>query len=89
MGTSLVVHWLRLCDPNAGSAGLIPGQVTKTPAVMVQPTKQKSKSKNCKVIRRKGKFWCKNGKEHMQNFKITNPKGKIGHFDDTKFKDFC
>ena len=39
--------------------------------------------------RRKGKFWCKNGKEHMQNFKITNPKGKVGHFDDTKFKGFC
>ncbi|CAN0464728.1 unnamed protein product [Rangifer tarandus platyrhynchus] len=25
-GTTLVVHWLRLCTPNAGSPSLIPGQ---------------------------------------------------------------
>ena len=25
MGTSLVVQWLRLCAPNAGDLGLIPG----------------------------------------------------------------
>ena len=24
-GTFLEVHWLRLCAPNAGGAGLIPG----------------------------------------------------------------
>ena len=28
-GTSLVVQWLRLCAPNAGGPGLIPGQGTK------------------------------------------------------------
>ena len=27
-GTSLVVQWLRLCAPNAGGPGLIPGQGT-------------------------------------------------------------
>ena len=27
-GTSLVAHWLRLCSPNAGGLGLIPGQGT-------------------------------------------------------------
>ena len=27
-GTSLVVQWLRLCAPNAGDSGLIPGQGT-------------------------------------------------------------
>ena len=35
MGTSLVVQWLRLCAPNAGARGLIPGQGTK--AHMLQP----------------------------------------------------
>ena len=45
-GDFLVVHWLRLCDPSAGGAGLIPGQVAKIPAAMVQPNKQKCKSKN-------------------------------------------
>ena len=29
--TSLVVQWLRLCTPNAGGTGLIPGQGTKVP----------------------------------------------------------
>ena len=27
--TSLVVQWLRLCAPNAGGPGLIPGQGTR------------------------------------------------------------
>ena len=27
--TSLVVQWLRLCAPNAGGVGLIPGQGTR------------------------------------------------------------
>lgn len=31
MGTSLAVQWLRLCRPNAGGTGLIPGQGTKNP----------------------------------------------------------
>ena len=29
-GTSLVVQWLRLCAPNAGDSGLIPGQGTRS-----------------------------------------------------------
>ena len=29
-GTSLVVQWLRLCTPNAGHPGLIPGQGTRS-----------------------------------------------------------
>ena len=29
-GTSLVVQWLRLHDPNAGGPGLIPGQGTRS-----------------------------------------------------------
>ena len=28
-GTSLVVHWLRLCAPTAGGTGSIPGRGTK------------------------------------------------------------
>ena len=30
-GNSLVVQWLRLCAPNAGGVGLIPGQGTRIP----------------------------------------------------------
>ena len=30
-GTSLVVQWVRLCTPNAGGRGLIPGWGTKIP----------------------------------------------------------
>ena len=30
LGTSLVVQWLRLCAPNAGGQGLIPGQGTRS-----------------------------------------------------------
>ena len=29
LGTSLVVQWLRLCAPNAGGPGSIPGQGTR------------------------------------------------------------
>ena len=29
IGTSLVVHWLRHCTPNAGGPGSIPGQGTR------------------------------------------------------------
>ena len=31
LGTSLVVQWLGLCDPNAGAMGSIPGQGTEIP----------------------------------------------------------
>ena len=30
MRTSLEVQWLRLCTPNAGGPGLIPGQRTRS-----------------------------------------------------------
>ena len=30
-GTSLVVQWLRLCAPNAGGTGSIPGRETNIP----------------------------------------------------------
>ena len=30
LGTSLVTQWLRLCAPNAGGPGSIPGQVTRS-----------------------------------------------------------
>ena len=30
LGTSLVVQWLRLCTPNAGGLGSIPGQGTRS-----------------------------------------------------------
>ena len=30
LGTSLVTQWLRLCTPNAGGSGLVPGQGTRS-----------------------------------------------------------
>ena len=30
LGTSLVAQWMRLCAPNAGSQGSIPGQGTRS-----------------------------------------------------------
>ena len=30
VGTSLVAQWIRLCTPNAGGLGLIPGQATRS-----------------------------------------------------------
>ena len=35
-GTSLVMHWLRLCAPSAGDVDLIPGQGTKIPHAVGQ-----------------------------------------------------
>ena len=36
-GTSLVVQWLRLCTPNAGSPGSIPGQGTGSHVPQLRP----------------------------------------------------
>ena len=38
MGTSLVVQWLRLCAPNTGSPGLIPGQGTRSHMPQPRPS---------------------------------------------------
>ena len=35
--TSLVVHWLRLCFPIAGSLGSIPGQGTRSYVLQLRP----------------------------------------------------
>ena len=42
-GTFLVVHWLRLCAPDAESPGLIPGWGTKIPHVIWHGQKVKKK----------------------------------------------
>ena len=52
-GTSLVVQWLRLCAPNAGGMGSIPGQGTRI--LYTSPRGQKKKreremSKNRKTM---------------------------------------
>ena len=54
--TSLVVQWLRLCTPNAGGLGLIPGQGTNVPhatgllspceTMKIQRSQRKKKKKN-------------------------------------------
>ena len=36
MGISLVVQWLRLCNPNAGNPGSIPGQGTRSHMVKLR-----------------------------------------------------
>ena len=47
-GTSLAVQWLRLCAPNAGGMGSIPGQGTKIPHVAWHSLKNKKKILNFK-----------------------------------------
>ena len=42
--TSLVIHWLRLCLPMQGTAGLIPGQETKIPHCLAAQNKARSRS---------------------------------------------
>ena len=44
-GTSLVVQWLGLCSPNAGSLGLIPGWGTRShmPQLRLISVKKKKK----------------------------------------------
>ena len=44
LGTSLVVQWLRLCTPTAGSLGSVPGQGTRsrTPQLSVHMPQLKS-----------------------------------------------
>ena len=55
-GASLVVWWLRLHAPNAGSLGPIPGQGTRShrpqprPGVTKQIIKKKKKKKECSGI---------------------------------------
>ena len=46
MGTSLVVHWLRLHASNAGGMGSIPGGGTKIPHAMWHGQKEKKKGLN-------------------------------------------
>ena len=50
-GTSLVVQWLRLCAPNAGGLGSIPGQENRSRMLQLGPAAVKLKKK--KEIR-----WC-------------------------------
>ena len=42
-GTSSAVQWLRLCSPNSGGLGWIPGQGTKIPHAVWQDQKTKTK----------------------------------------------
>ena len=48
-GTSLVVPWLRLCAPNAGSVGSVPASGTKISHAM-RPKKEKKKPGGVKCI---------------------------------------
>ena len=42
-GTSLVVQWLRLCTPNEGALGSIPGQLTRSHTPQPDTIKKKKK----------------------------------------------
>ena len=44
-GTSLVVHWLRLCASNAGSVGLVPSRGINIPHSAALPKKKKKKNR--------------------------------------------
>ena len=43
-GTSLVVQWLRLCTPNEGALGSIPGQLTRSHTPQPDTIKKKKKT---------------------------------------------
>ena len=43
LGTSLVVQWLRLCTPNAGGLGSIPGQGARSHMQQLRPSEAKLK----------------------------------------------
>ena len=43
LGTSLVVQWLRLCAPNAGGLGSIPGQGARSHMQQLRPSAAKLK----------------------------------------------
>ena len=47
-GTSLVVQWLRLCAPNAGGLGSIPGQENRSHMLQLRPAAVKFKTKRKK-----------------------------------------
>ena len=46
--TSLVVQWLRLCAPNAGGLGSIPGQENRSHMLQLRPAAVKFKTKRKK-----------------------------------------
>ena len=49
-GTSLVVQWLRLCAPNAGGLGTIPGQGTGSHMQQLRHSAAKEMNKYLKII---------------------------------------
>ena len=49
-GTSLVVHWLRLCASNAGSVGLVPSRGINIPHSAALPKKKKKIEVRSKAI---------------------------------------
>ena len=52
LGTSLLVQWLRLCTPNSGGTGLIPGRGTKIPHSMWFSQKKKKRNTKPQLLTR-------------------------------------
>ena len=52
LGTSLVVQWLRLCGPNAGGMGLMPGQTLVRELKSCIPHGQKKNNNLCFILLR-------------------------------------
>ena len=48
-GNSLMVQWLRLCSPDTGGLGLIPGQETRSHVSQLRPNAAKKKTKKKKI----------------------------------------
>ena len=49
MGTFLVVHWLRLCIPNAGSLGSTPGQGTRSHMPQLKDSVRHNKARRSRM----------------------------------------
>ena len=71
MGTSLVVHWLRLRAPNTGGPGLIPGQGTRShmPQLKVLHATTKTEHRQrCFLKRNESSRICYNTDEHWKYY---------------------
>ena len=60
-GTSLVVQWIRLCTPNTGGPGSIPGQGTRFHVLQLKILNVATKTRHSQIKKKKTteKGYCK------------------------------
>ena len=60
-GTSLVVQWIRLCTPNTGGPGSIPGQGTRFHMLQLKILKVATKTRHSQIKKKKKRKEKKRG----------------------------